>query len=92
MTEEKKGPVKKFKNYPIEVAVWKFLDKESGYPRYSATTQKVIKDKDTGKYKTIPWLNAAEAALTAALLYAAVDWMSDQQPEKTEEKSETEPF
>ena len=71
-------PIKKFRLYPIEVPIWKFIDDDTGRVSFSTKVEKNIKDKDTGEYVTKAFLYPDEVAVASVLLAQAAGWISQQ--------------
>ena len=88
-------PIKKFKLYPVEVAIWRFVDDDTGRVSFSTKVEKNIKDKETGDYKVKPFLYPDEVSVAATLLIMAAGWIAQQDKKLprdliTEAQAETE--
>ncbi len=91
MTETKgQPPIKKFRSYPMEVAIWKFADRDTGYPRYSMKLTKQTTDKDTTQYVERSFLNPTDAAVASNLLSQAFAYTISLPSEKLSPASQPE--
>lgn len=82
MSDNPHRPIYKLKSYPLEVAIWKFVDQETRYPRYSIKLTKRIKDKETGDYVFKPYFNPQETASASVLLAQAASYVASLSDEK----------
>lgn len=84
-------PIKKFKLYPVEVAIWRFVDDDTGRVSFSTKVEKNIKDKETGDYKVKPFLYPEEVSVASTLLAQAAGWIA-QQDKRGQAKDTESPF
>jgi hypothetical protein len=84
------APVKKFRLYPIEVAIWRFEDEETGHPRFSIQVNKSVKDKDTNKYIKKDFLYPNELASVSVLSAQALGWIAEQSTTVVKEEIKAE--